>query len=280
MMFRAAVFALCAASPFARAETDQAMYQPFLNAMDEIRRRYVDESKASASLLQASALEGVIGALDAESLLLPQAPVGGPAGIGASLGIRDGAPVLLDVVEGGPADLARLRPGDRILRVNGESVYGKKRPEAEWLLQGAPGSSVAVMWATPDGEYTEATLTRTGAVRPSWRRVRLEAAEVFQVFRLDATAAKELKAALAAAGAGVVLDLRSASGGDPDAALDLANLADGGLVELGVHRLTLEGVGRERGGQLFLDLDEARADGFAAPLDLGPEQERGEIVDV
>jgi C-terminal peptidase prc len=185
----------------------------------------------TATLLR-NASEGVLNALDAESLVLDPAPAPGPAGPGFAIGVRDGLTHVLDVVENGPAEAAGLKPGDHLLQVDGKDTGGEKRLEIERALAGPAGSKVWLLWEDEDGTYREAQVERTAAVRPAWRRVALPGAEFIQVFRLDEAAADQIRSDLAAAPAagGAVLDLRKCAGGDPDAAIALADaLLPGGL---------------------------------------------------
>jgi carboxyl-terminal processing protease len=221
---------LLAASPVL-AVSDSEL-DPFINAMSEIQRRYVDETKAETALLLRSASDGVVNALDAESLVLDPAPPAGEAGPGFSVGVRDGVVWVLDVVEGGPAGAAGLREGHRLLQIDGKDAGGKKRAEIERALKGPAGSKVWLLWNDEEDSYREAQVERKLLARPAWRRVPLDGVELIQVFRLDGTAAGEIASALGSSpfAGGCVLDLRKCAGGDPDAAIALADaLLPGGL---------------------------------------------------
>ncbi len=201
-------------------------YDLFIDAMERIEARYVDERKADPGKLVENAVEGVIERLDPESLILPSEPREGGAGIGVRIGVKPGGAVILDVVEDSPAEKAGIRQGDRLLRADGRSAFGKKRLEIERWLEGRAGSSVRLMWLSENGEYWEKNVQRAEIRQPAWRRVTLEEADVVQVFKLDSAAAREIGDALKAASRdgrpGAVLDLRRASGGEIEAALNLA----------------------------------------------------------
>lgn len=215
-------------------------YDLFLDAMERIQERYVDEKKADPGKLIGSAVEGVIERLDAESLILPSEPRNGQAGVGLRIGVNASGALILDVAEGGPAEKAGLAQGDRLLRVDGKSAFGKKRLEVERWLEGRPGTDVRLMWLSQNGEYWEKTVRRAEIRGASWRRVVLEEADVIQVFRLDAAAAREIGDALKVASRenrpGAVLDLRRANGGEIEAALNLAERCFGGGELLAVGR--------------------------------------------
>ncbi len=69
-----------------------------------------------------------------------------PVGIGAALGMRDGYPVINQVLSGTPAELSgQLHPGDRILALaQGDSsfvdAHGLSLPDIVQMIRGAPGT--------------------------------------------------------------------------------------------------------------------------------------------
>lgn len=197
--------------------------EPFVVALEQIKSKYVDETKVGSDLLLEKAVEGVVAALDPESLVVEGGPAAGPAEPGLVVGVRQGGAWVLDVAEGSPAERAGLSRGDRLLRIDGESASGRKTAWLERALRGGPGSKVWLLWDDVDGAYREAQVERVVAPRPAWRRIGLANADLIQVFRLDEKAAGEIGAAILASKAGVVLDLRRCTGGEPDAALALAD---------------------------------------------------------
>jgi len=213
---------------------DDSRLELIMNTMGEIRTRYVDEAKADPDRLIGSAMKGVIDGLDADSLVLPDgAP--GEAEPGISIAVKDGVPWVADVVDSSPAAAAGIRQGDRILRVDGENVVGKKRLEAERMLRGPPGSRASILWGDRRGGYHEVSIARVAVVRQAWRKVPLGEAPLIQVFCIDDSSVpgiiEALKESSKSLSGGAVLDLRRASGGDVDAALKLADAClEGGVV--------------------------------------------------
>ena len=233
------LFSLLVAGSTAFGQVDTASLKPFLKAMEMIQTRYVDESKISSEQLLAKAEEGVVDALDPESLVLSGEDPPGEAEIGITVGVKDSTVWVLDVAEGSPADQAGLRAGDRLLRINGEPVHAQKRPEIEHALRGKAGSSLWLLWVDAQEDYREVALVRKALTRPAWRHLELDDVGIIQVFRLNAASGKEIQAVLRASeveGArGAILDLRRSSGGDVDAALSLADacFAGGELLAIG-----------------------------------------------
>jgi carboxyl-terminal processing protease len=72
-------------------------------------------------------------------------------GIGAELGYEDGVVVVVTPLEGSPAKEAGLRPGDRILAVDGVDVLGETVFEVVARIRGEEGTSVTIT-ITHEGE--------------------------------------------------------------------------------------------------------------------------------
>ena len=64
------------------------------------------------------------------------------AGVGLQIDIRDGWPVVIEPIIGGPSERAGVLVGDRIVLVGKESTRGWSRDETSKAIRGAPGSSV------------------------------------------------------------------------------------------------------------------------------------------
>lgn len=66
-------------------------------------------------------------------------------GIGLEIGLRDGRPVVIAPLEGGPAAAAGIAPGDVLLTVNGHKTEDMSLFEIEDRLVGRPGSAVRLV---------------------------------------------------------------------------------------------------------------------------------------
>ena len=80
---------------------------------------------------------------------LTESTTGTYSGVGMSLGVRDGWPVVTHVRVGTPAERAGLAIGDRLVEVNGKSAYGWTPAEATTALRGDKGSHVAIVIVRP-----------------------------------------------------------------------------------------------------------------------------------
>ncbi len=81
------------------------------------------------------------------------------AGIGIQVDIRDGWPVVIETVMGGPSEGAGVLAGDRIVMVGKEGTRNWTRDETSRALRGAPGSAVTFTVERGDQRQTF-TLTR------------------------------------------------------------------------------------------------------------------------
>jgi carboxyl-terminal processing protease len=79
-------------------------------------------------------------------------------GIGIVLLRREGQFYVSEVFPGGPADLAGIRPFDRVIAVDGVSTAGLPEDQVSAMIRGPAGTSVALSLARP-GEATPLTLT-------------------------------------------------------------------------------------------------------------------------
>ncbi len=120
----------------------------FGNVLDLIRKDYVEE--VSVKDLIYGAISGMVSKLDPYSMFFtPQEfsefkgdTEGKFGGIGVEIGIRDGFLTVISPIEGSPAWKAGIRPGDRIVEIDGEITQGITLLEAVNKLRGEPGSKV------------------------------------------------------------------------------------------------------------------------------------------
>lgn len=166
---------------------------------------------------------------DKESDDLELVTTGRYGGIGVSIGVRDGAVVIVNLLEGFSASRQGLQVGDRLLEVEGTAVSSVKPEEIRRLVRGAPGTEVRLKIAR-DGESQPLdfvllredirvrNISYSGLVEPGIGYIRLD--------RFSRTAGEDVRAAikeLKSAGnlRGVVLDLRDNPGGLLDIAVDV-----------------------------------------------------------
>jgi len=84
----------------------------------------------------------------------------GSAGLGLTLGLRGGAVTVVSVIADGPGALAGLRPGDRILTVDGQPTHGRSVEAVGAWIAGPEETTVTVGWRGRDGRARSAEIVR------------------------------------------------------------------------------------------------------------------------
>ena len=245
------------ASPFQNLEL-------FAQALVQVEGQYVDPVDQDA--LVQGAIRGMMQSLDPHSTFLdPQeyrlmlADMEGRfAGVGIEVSVRDGWLTVLSVFEGGPAERAGLRPGDRFLHVEGRRARDMRIEDAVRLIRGQPGTAVRVgirREGAKDG--IEVSLTRAVIDVPAVRSESLPGGVLYlRIGGFSEKTAGELRLAIdramrrrgeGSALAGLLIDLRDNGGGLLDQAIRVSDefISEGVLVSA-----------RGRDGRL---LNEARA---------------------
>jgi carboxyl-terminal processing protease len=135
--------------------------------MEIIDRHYVDD--VDVDELFENATRGVLENLDPHSRYysaeeyreLQETYRGDYAGIGVSFEMFDGVLTVLDALEGGPSQALGLRPGDQIIRVDGDDAIGWSTEIVYERVRGPAGSDVNVTVRRPGvAELLDYTITR------------------------------------------------------------------------------------------------------------------------
>jgi carboxyl-terminal processing protease len=140
------------------------------------------------------------------------------AGVGLQVDIRDGWPVVIEPVLGGPSERQGVLAGDRITKVGSESTFGWTRDETSRALRGPSGSNVTFT-VDRGGQVIAFTLVRDKVHLRAVQRVALLPQNVgyIDVNVFSAQTASELAAAVDSVvklGArALVMDLRGNPGG-------------------------------------------------------------------
>jgi carboxyl-terminal processing protease len=205
-----------------------ARFANFWKTWDLATEYYVDPAAIDPVRMTDGAIAGMLDSLgdDGHTVYLPpeaaqaerEALSGRFEGIGAYILERDGQ-ILLQPIEGSPAERAGLRSGDIILKVNGEELTGVSRDEIVTRVRGPKGTTVTLTVQHP-GETlpVDITITREEINVPSvtWRMLDGNIAMV-HLNRFSERSTNEMKQALTDAQAqgatSLVLDLRNNPGG-------------------------------------------------------------------
>lgn len=212
----------------------------FLKLFNEVlylvRNNYVEPVKDET--LMEGAYRGMLESLDPESEYLTANEAqraaadsrNGPADVGIVLTKRRGYAVVVDTVEGSPAQKARLGTGDVILVIDNQSTLRLGSWEAAQLLQGKPGSEVTLsVIRTTEPRSEQVKLVRklpsktqltTRLQEPGTGVVKLGA-----IHDGDAEKLRKSLASLKAQGANrLILDLRSNAGPSVAESVKIAGL--------------------------------------------------------
>lgn len=209
----------------------------FTEVYERIQRDYV-ESVDDEALIR-NAIRGMLENLDPHSAYLDaeayqelrEGTRGEFGGLGIEVGTRDGFVEVIAPIDGTPADAAGMRPGDLIIRIDGESVKGMELSEAVRLMRGEPGSAVtlSVMRESAD-QPREITMERAIIRVESVRTEMLEPGLGYvRISQFQSGTGDDLLRALerlnrSADGLdGLVLDLRNNPGGVLQAAVEVAD---------------------------------------------------------
>ncbi len=159
-------------------------------------------------------------------------------GVGATLARADGGLEVIGVSAGGPAEAADLRPGDRLLRIDGTSTTTMPVREAVRRIRGEAGTTVRLVVARDDAPEREVALVSATVVLPNVTHEVLEGGVArVHISHISQTTVFNLRSAFTAlieAGAlrrGLVLDLRGNTGGSlRESAAVVDELVRGGVI--------------------------------------------------
>jgi carboxyl-terminal processing protease len=235
-------------SPVSASPEDEGVYKGlsnFTKVLDLIERNYVD--KVDSEELTNNAIEGMLKTLDPYSAYLsPErykeleiGTSGEFGGVGMEVAVENGVLKVISPIEGSPADIAGVKPGDLITEIDGKSTRGMVVYDAVKLLRGPKGSNVTIT-LTREGEGSrDITLTRDVIHIKSVKYKLLDdGIGYIKVSQFQENVSDELTDALSkleldngGSLRGLVLDLRNNPGGLLDEAIKITDeFIDKGLI--------------------------------------------------
>lgn len=238
----------CVAAEEAKPVVPNAKYDDialFGRVINFIEKQYVD--KVNTKELVHGAIKGMLETLDPHSNFMPPEvykqlktdTAGKFGGLGIEVWVnKDGVLTVVTPMEGTPAWKAGIKPGDRIMKINGESTKGMSIVEATTRIRGEVGTEVKF------------TVGRDGAAKPidfKMKRVNIDVKSVkaellegkygyIKLNHFQEKSGQEVRTALkrlenSGKVAGLILDMRNNPGGLLDEAIEVANLfLDGGVI--------------------------------------------------
>jgi carboxyl-terminal processing protease len=219
-----------------RTSDQPAQFATFWQAWNLVQRNFVDRQALDPTTMTYGAVRGMVEALGDTghtAFLTPQEKelrrsgiAGAFTGIGAELGIREGLPVIVAPIDGSPAAEAGLRPGDILVRVDGEDVTRLPLSEIVEKVRGPADTEVQLTVLRPDDDQSlDITITRREIDIPaaSWAMVPGTSVAAVRISQFSANAERDLINAIQAAEAdgatGLIVDVRNNPGGLLDQAI-------------------------------------------------------------
>jgi carboxyl-terminal processing protease len=218
--------------------------------LELIAERYVDDEVIDSETLSVGAIRGIVDALgddghtqyltEDEFEVEQEALEGRVAGIGVVVDERSGAPVVISVVDGSPADREGLQAGDIIATVDGKETARLPDGELADLVRGRPGTLVLLGIERPGEEAIKefGILRADVEIDPvSWARAPGSDVAVVRMVQFSVGSGYQLREAIEQArdegATGYVLDLRGNPGGLVNELLNAASaFLDEGVVFL------------------------------------------------
>src|SRR5215813_7598379 len=209
----------------------------FAEVYERIKREYVDDVDDHA--LMDKAIRGMVAALDPHSAFLDTeefeeirlSTMGSYPGVGIEVGAEDSAVKILRPIEGSPADLAGLLPGDQIIRIDDVDI-GADLAGAISRMRGASGSVVKLTVLRPtSGQTLDFSLRRAKVEVHSVAQQTLEPGYGYlRITGFSETTADDVTRAITRMKRdnpggirGLVLDLRNNPGGVLEAGVAVAD---------------------------------------------------------
>ena len=120
----------------------------FGEVLENIKKEYVDD--VDQTEMMDSAINGVLQSLDPYSAYMTpelfkemQTDTSGKfGGLGIEISMEAGVVKVISPIEGTPAEVAGIKPGDYIVKIGDEQVQGKSLMEAVKLMRGPVGTSI------------------------------------------------------------------------------------------------------------------------------------------
>ncbi|MDR3559423.1 MAG: S41 family peptidase [Candidatus Pacebacteria bacterium] len=217
---------------------DQVDFSLFWKVWDLLKEKHVDKDKLNAQQLVYGAINGMLAAtndpytefFDPEQNKEFSQDIGGSfEGIGAELGVKDKILTVIAPLDGSPAQKAGLRSGDKILKVNGQSISNMSIDQAVNLIRGPKGSKVTLtIFREGDQNTQDIAITRdTIEVKSVNLSFKDNGIAYLQITQFSSNTSQEFDDAMnqiiAHQSKGIILDLRDDPGGLLDQAVDVAD---------------------------------------------------------
>ncbi len=223
--------------PAAKNEELPPEFDIVTEAWQLLQQDYIDKDKLDPKKLSQGAVRGMLEALDDPYSTYVEPEIrelelsdfeGKFEGIGAEITIRDKQLTIVTPLSNSPAEKAGLRPGDKIVKINGEPTSKMSLVEATLKIRGPKGTAVNLTILRDDNaEPFEVQIIRDEIKLQSVIYEMRDKIGYVKITRFQKSTGRDLRNALKdiinRSGQGVVLDLRNNPGGVLEAAVDVAS---------------------------------------------------------
>jgi carboxyl-terminal processing protease len=211
----------------------------FSKILNLIQQYYVEETDTKKLIY--GAIKGMLRELDPHTNYMPaemfkdfeSETAGEFGGLGIEISVQSGILTIISPIEDTPAWIAGIKPGDKIIAIDGQSTKGFSLVEASALLKGKKGTSVILSVVRESQEKPiDFTITRGKVKIRSVKTTPLD--EGFVYIKITSfientsgdleKALKDFKAKNSGKIEGILLDLRRNPGGLLDQAIKVSDL--------------------------------------------------------
>ncbi|MGM0479290.1 MAG: S41 family peptidase [Bacteroidota bacterium] len=162
LLFQLPFFAFTQSNGFEVIKNLEILDHVFMN----LEKYYVDEPQTGA--ISKAGIDAMLKELDPYTVYYHESNIedyqmmttGQYGGIGASIRRHGNDVIIAEPYENMPADQAGLKPGDRLISIEGRSVKGQSTEQVSEALKGAKGSTIAVVYERPYKGTDTASVTR------------------------------------------------------------------------------------------------------------------------
>ena len=216
----------------------ETLFAPFWEAWNLVHEQYVDQPLDDVALMR-GAIRGMMEAvgdkqtyyMEPEVYELQTSILQGREyeGIGAYVDLDGEYMTIISPISGSPADQAGLRPGDKIIAIDGQDMTGVSPSEAHLKVLGPAGTTVALtILREGESEPLEFIITRARIVEKSAEGKMLEDGIAYvdiNTFGDNTTAElrSTLDSLLRENPRGVIIDLRNNGGGYLHTSVEVAS---------------------------------------------------------
>lgn len=230
--------------PHQASSTENVDFDIFWEAWGVLNEKFVSQNSSSTEAMSASDQERVYGAIqgmtqslgDPYTIFLPPTEnetfseniSGEFGGVGMEVGNRDGVITVISPLKGTPAEKAGMKPGDRILEIDGESTEDTSLQAAVEKIRGEVGTEVDLtVLSEGESETHEVSIERDTIQVPTIETQLKDEAFVISLYNFSAKSSQLFRDSLRefqqSGKDNLVIDLRGNAGGYLQAAVDISS---------------------------------------------------------